>query len=254
MFSWIWEPYGAKCTEKVCQTIVRKMNLRYALMEATRRRPKATDVYYSIKVDYPFRAMRHGKMGKLLTNQKNSEVVMEGLCILRARKHRLLQMKVAIYPSNTEQARLNMRSELPALGFDKVRLMPSMNGKVVGRTKFDVGPKKTTSPFLYTRSLGCFARPADYQSILMGNIVHMTERISACWTNTLECQWEKPNSTIIILFPLGAQWTIITYGGGAIWCIQESFRGIVKPIAHGCTMTVTGFHGGPYSGGNFTLS
>src|SRR5690606_141146 len=45
----------------------------YALMEATRRRPKATYVYYSILFDTPFETMQAWKNGMLLGATKKFE-------------------------------------------------------------------------------------------------------------------------------------------------------------------------------------
>ncbi|MCM4167128.1 hypothetical protein KCTC52924_02705 [Arenibacter antarcticus] len=93
----------------------------YALMGATRRRPRATYVYYTILFDTPFETMQAWKNGNLLGNTKKFEGSEGGVYVnFKGKEAQTVQMKVAISYVSTEQAGLNMQSELPHWDFDKV--------------------------------------------------------------------------------------------------------------------------------------
>jgi len=93
----------------------------YALMEPTRRRPKATYVYYVISFDTPFEEMQAWQDKKLLGKTKKFEVRGGGVYVnFKGNEAQTIQMKVAISYVCTEQARLNMQKELSHWDFDKV--------------------------------------------------------------------------------------------------------------------------------------
>jgi predicted alpha-1,2-mannosidase len=93
----------------------------YALMEATRRRPKPTYVYYVIKFDTPFEKMQSWQDGKLQGTTKKFEGSKGGVYVnFTGDEAQTIKMKVGISYVSTEQALLNMQSELPHWDFDKV--------------------------------------------------------------------------------------------------------------------------------------
>jgi len=93
----------------------------YALMEPTRRRPKATYVYYVISFDTPFEEMQAWQDKKLLGKTKKFEGRGGGVYVnFKGNEAQTIQMKVAISYVCTEQARLNMQKELSHWDFDKV--------------------------------------------------------------------------------------------------------------------------------------
>ncbi len=93
----------------------------YALMAPTRRRPKATYVYYSIQFDAPFENMLAWQNGKLLGETKQFDGSDGGVYVqFKGKEAQTVQMKVAISYVSTEQARLNMKTELPHWNFDQV--------------------------------------------------------------------------------------------------------------------------------------
>jgi predicted alpha-1,2-mannosidase len=111
-------PSGTK--KGLAKQISNKEIAGYALMEATRRRPKPTYVYYVIKFDTPFEKMQSWQDGKLQGSTKEFEGSNGGIYVnFEGDKAQNVQMKVAISYVSTEQAQLNMKSELPHWDFDK---------------------------------------------------------------------------------------------------------------------------------------
>jgi len=121
----------------------------YALMEATRRRPKATFVYYVIKFDTPFEEMRAWQDGKLLGSKKTFEGSGGGVYVnFPEEKAQRIQMKVAISYVSTEQARLNMQSELSHWDFDRVAADAFEEwNRMLSRIRLEGGTEKQQSRF-----------------------------------------------------------------------------------------------------------
>ncbi len=93
----------------------------YALMQPTRRRPKATYVYYVMKFDTPFEKMQAWQNGKLLGKTNKFEGSKGGVYVdFKKADAQSIKMKVAISYVSTEQARLNMQTEIPHWDFDKI--------------------------------------------------------------------------------------------------------------------------------------
>jgi len=93
----------------------------YALMEATRRRPKPTYVYYVIQFDTPFKKMQWWQDGELQGTTKKFEGSDGGIYVnFEGEEAKTIQLKVAISYVSTEQAQLNLQNELPHWDFDKV--------------------------------------------------------------------------------------------------------------------------------------
>lgn len=113
---------GPSGTEKGYARQIKKNEIEgYALMEPTRRRPKATYVYYVIQFDTPFNSMQAWKDGELLGKTKKFEDSNGGIYVdFEGENAQTIQMKVAISYVSIDQARLNMQSELPHWDFDKV--------------------------------------------------------------------------------------------------------------------------------------
>ncbi len=94
----------------------------YALMEATRRRPKATYVYYVIQFDTPFGGMKAWQNQKLLKSSKKFEGSNGGIYVsFNGDEEQRIQMKVGVSYVSIEQARINLESEIPHWDFDQVR-------------------------------------------------------------------------------------------------------------------------------------
>jgi len=93
----------------------------YALMAATRRRPKPTYVYYVMQFDTPFESMQAWKDGELLGKTKIFEGSNGGVYVdFKGNEGKTIQMKVGISYVSSDQARLNMEAELPHWDFDAV--------------------------------------------------------------------------------------------------------------------------------------
>lgn len=93
----------------------------YALMEATRRRPHATAVYFSIEFDKPFKELHAWQDGKLMGKVKKFEGENGGVYVnFETEENEVRKMKVGISYVSAEQARLNMDTELPHWDFDRV--------------------------------------------------------------------------------------------------------------------------------------
>lgn len=94
----------------------------YALMEATRRRPKDTYVYFSIQVDQAFGEMRAWQDNELQEIAMKFEGANGGVYLTFPEgSSDIIQMKVAISYVSAEQAQLNMKSEVSHWDFDQVK-------------------------------------------------------------------------------------------------------------------------------------
>ncbi len=92
----------------------------YALMAPTRRRPKATYIYYVIQLDQPFSNFGGWRSGSLTDQINEIEGEETGVYVSFATEEgdqRL--MKVGLSYVSTEQARLNITAELPHWDFDR---------------------------------------------------------------------------------------------------------------------------------------
>lgn len=92
----------------------------YALMAPTRRRPKATYVFYVMQFDKPFETFGAWKKGKLIEVENEIEGAKTGAYVsfaTQANEQRM--MKVGISYVSSEQARLNINTELDHWDFDK---------------------------------------------------------------------------------------------------------------------------------------
>jgi predicted alpha-1,2-mannosidase len=121
----------------------------WALMAPTRRRPKATYVYYIIQFDTPFNSMQAWKDGELLGKTKKFEDAKGGVYVdFAGIDEQTIQMKVAISYVSTDQARLNMESELPHWDFDKVAQSAFDDwNQWLGRVEVEGGTEKEQSRF-----------------------------------------------------------------------------------------------------------
>ena len=93
----------------------------YAVMEATRRRPRPVMVFFVARFDKPFEAFSGWKDGELIEAGDRVEGAATGAFVsFNAQKNETRMMKVGISYVNEEQARLNMETELPHWDFDLV--------------------------------------------------------------------------------------------------------------------------------------
>jgi len=93
----------------------------YALMAPTRRRPRATYVYYVIQFETPFDDFGGWKNGKLVSGVNEIQGEKTGAYVSFSTEEgdqRL--MKVGISYVSIEQAKLNLKTELPHWDFDRV--------------------------------------------------------------------------------------------------------------------------------------
>lgn len=91
----------------------------YALMAPTIRRPKATYVYYVIQFDQDFDQFGTWKDGQLSTLQEIEGEKTGAYVSFATEEGEQRMMKVAISYVSTEQARLNLQTELAHWDFDK---------------------------------------------------------------------------------------------------------------------------------------
>jgi len=121
----------------------------WALMQPTRRRPKATYVYYVISFDSPFEKMHAWQNKELLGVKKEFEGGNGGIYVnFKGEGEQTIQMKVGISYVSTEQARLNMNSEVPHWDFDKVaRDAFEEWNSWLGRIEIEGGTEKERSRF-----------------------------------------------------------------------------------------------------------
>lgn len=93
----------------------------YALMAPTRRRPKATYVYYVIQFDKAFDSFGGWKDGELLNAIEEVEGANTGAYVsFKTEENEQRLMKVGISYVSESQARKNLEAELPAWDFDQV--------------------------------------------------------------------------------------------------------------------------------------
>jgi predicted alpha-1,2-mannosidase len=93
----------------------------YAVMEKTRRRPKATKVFFTIHFNKPFDALHAFKDGELKGLVKKFEGSNGGVYpIFKTQEGEQLLMKVAISYVSIKQAELNLNTELPHWDFNAV--------------------------------------------------------------------------------------------------------------------------------------
>lgn len=103
--------------EKISNTVLGG----HAIMDATRRRPKKTAVYFYIEFDTPFTEMRAWQDGELLGAVDNFDDNDGGVYVhFKTRERQEIQMKVGISYVSSAQAKLNMESELNHWDFDQV--------------------------------------------------------------------------------------------------------------------------------------
>lgn len=104
---------------------VRKVNEQeiqgYALMDKTIRRPKEVFVFFVIRFDVPFENMMAWEKEKIKGKTDEFEGSNGGVYLKFAtEKEKIIQMKVGISYVSEEQARVNLKEELPHWNFDKV--------------------------------------------------------------------------------------------------------------------------------------
>lgn len=87
----------------------------------TRRRPKATRIYFVVQVDRPFLSLNAWQDDQLLPNVTRHGQKGGIYLTYRPQPGETLQIKVAISYCSVEQARLNLDTELPHWDFDRVR-------------------------------------------------------------------------------------------------------------------------------------
>jgi len=121
----------------------------YALMEPTRRRPKATYVYYVIQFDTPFGGMKAWQDHKLLKASKKFEGSNGGIYVsFKGEEEQSIQMKVGVSYVSVDQARLNLETEIPHWDFDKVRKQAFDTwNQWLGRIEIEGGTTKEQSRF-----------------------------------------------------------------------------------------------------------
>ncbi len=121
----------------------------YALMEATRRRPKDTYVYFVMRFDVPFKNMHAWQDQKLLDIQEEFAGENGGVYVdFSGDGAQTVQMKVGISYVSTEQAGRNIDAELDHWDFDKVRResLEEWNDWL-GRIEIEGGSEKQRSRF-----------------------------------------------------------------------------------------------------------
>lgn len=104
---------------------VRKVNNQeiegYAIMAPTIRRPKTLTVFFVAVFDKPFDTFRGWRKGQLEEVKESIEGERTGVYVsFKTTEGEVRKMKVAISYVSEEQARLNLKTELPHWDFDKV--------------------------------------------------------------------------------------------------------------------------------------
>jgi len=93
----------------------------YALMAGTSRRPKPVYVYYVLQFDTPFQEMQTWRDKKLIGTANEIEGTDIGIYMnFTEPGEQEVRMKVGISYVSAEQARLNIKAELPHWDFDRV--------------------------------------------------------------------------------------------------------------------------------------
>ncbi|MGV8138897.1 MAG: GH92 family glycosyl hydrolase [Mangrovibacterium sp.] len=91
------------------------------LMDKTVRRPKEIYVYFILQLDTPFEQMMFWKDGQICGSTDYFEGSNGGIFLkINTEKEKTVQMKVAVSYVSEEQARLNLKTELPHWSFDAV--------------------------------------------------------------------------------------------------------------------------------------
>ncbi|KPM47083.1 GH92 family glycosyl hydrolase [Jiulongibacter sediminis] len=122
----------------------------YAIMGPTIRRPKSFKVYFVARFDQPFEQIRAWEKGKLKEFENN---LIEGEDIgayvsFATQQNEKRKMKVAISYVNTNQARLNMDTELPHWDFEEcVRESQEQWNEMLSRIKIEGGTEKEQRRF-----------------------------------------------------------------------------------------------------------
>ncbi len=93
----------------------------YALMTATRRRPKDTYVYYVIQFDNPFDTFGGWKEGTIIKEDEITGAQTGAYVSFSTVQGEQRLMKVAISYVSIAQARLNLQTELPHWNFDQIK-------------------------------------------------------------------------------------------------------------------------------------
>lgn len=121
----------------------------YALMAATRRRPRATPVYFSIEFDKPFKGLNAWQDSKLLGKVKKFEGENGGVYVnFETSKDEVILMKVGISYVSADQARLNMDTELSHWDFDRVvKESEDVWNELLSRIKIEGNTKKQQRRF-----------------------------------------------------------------------------------------------------------
>jgi len=93
----------------------------YAVMAATRRRPKPVEVYFVIQFDKPFSTLKAWQDG--VENEVQDSIKGHGIrsyISFESLDREVRQMKVGISYVSSEQARKNINKELPGWNFDSI--------------------------------------------------------------------------------------------------------------------------------------
>ncbi|WP_259014602.1 GH92 family glycosyl hydrolase [Emticicia fluvialis] len=92
----------------------------YAIMAPTTRRPKTLTVFFVAVFDKPFDTLKGWRKGQLEEVDKVIEGEKTGVYVsFKTRKNEVRRMKVGVSLVSEEQARLNLKTELPHWDFDK---------------------------------------------------------------------------------------------------------------------------------------
>ena len=121
----------------------------YTLMTGTRKRPKAVYVFYVIQFDTPFGEMQAWKDKQIIGKKEKVEGSDIGVFMnLTATGEQSLMMKVGISYVSSEQARLNIDTELPHWDFDRVvRESAEEWNQWLGRIEVEGSSEKARSRF-----------------------------------------------------------------------------------------------------------
>ena len=93
----------------------------YAIMGATRRRPKPTHIYFVLQMDQPFDDFGGWQNGKMVNENEIEGAKTGAVMSFSTEEGEQRLMKVAISYVSSKQARLNLTTELPHWNFDQVR-------------------------------------------------------------------------------------------------------------------------------------
>ncbi|MCP4311885.1 MAG: glycoside hydrolase family 92 protein, partial [Bacteroidetes bacterium] len=121
----------------------------YSIMGATRRRPKPTYVYFVARFDRPISEFGAWKEGIMQEDAERVSGPEAGAFVrFKSNKSNALKMKVAISYTGTEQARINMESELPHWNFDRVvKASREEWNSCLGRIRVEGGTEKQKVKF-----------------------------------------------------------------------------------------------------------